>query len=146
MNRTDRTQNTREETMRKKIWQPASALPEPHPVEGWAYRWMRKSLLGVSDPTNVSKGLREGWELCKLSDYPELRLSVDADAVNADIVEVGGLVLARTPVEMHDQSKTYYVRKSEQEVAALDAQLMNENDSRMPLFRDHKTNVSFGKG
>lgn len=146
MNRSDRTQNTRDTTTRKKVWQPAALLPEPHAVEGWTHRWMRKSLLGTGDPTNVSKSLREGWEMCKLSEYPELRLSVDADAANADIVEVGGLLLVRTPAELHSQSTTFYARKSENEVAALEAQLMSENDSRMPLFSERKTNVSFGKG
>jgi hypothetical protein len=146
MTRTDRNDTTREATARKKTWQPASLLPEPRPVPGWAFRWLRKSTLGVSDPTNVSSSLREGWEFCRLSDHPELRLSVDAGADNSDLVEIGGLVLVKIPEEMADQRRTYYARQSEDQIASVETQLMRENDSRMPLFKDHKTTVSFGKG
>lgn len=146
MSRTDRNDETRESTARARLWQPASLLPDPRPIPGWQFRWMRKSMVGVSDPVNVSSSLREGWELCKLSDHPELKLSVDASSANSDLVEVGGLVLAKIPQEMFEQRKAYYAGQSEDQMSSVDAQLMRENDSRMPLFKDHKTTVSFGKG
>ena len=146
MTRTDRNDETRDTKARAKLWQPADLLPEPRPVPGWAFRWMRKSALGVSDPRNVSSSLREGWEFCRLADHPELKLSVDAGAENSDLVEIGGLVLVKIPEEMAEQRKAFYARQSEDQIQSVDAQLMKENDSRMPLFRDHKTTVSFGKG
>jgi hypothetical protein len=146
MDRTNRDQTTREVFARKKHWQPSSMLPDPAPVAGWAFRWLRKSTLGVSDPTNMSRNLREGYELCRLQDHPELHLSVDASAKNSDLVEIGGLVLAKIPEELVEQRDHYYVQQASDQMASLDAQLMRENDVRMPLFKEHKTAVSFGKG
>lgn len=146
MERTSRDQITRETLARKKIWQPSSMLPDPAPVPGWSFRWLRKATLGVSDPTNMSRNLREGYELCRLQDHPELHLSVDASAANSDLVEIGGLVLAKIPQEMAEQRDRFYVQQASEQMESLDAQLMRESDTRMPLFKEHKTSVSFGKG
>ena len=91
--RIPRELEVREKQVAKKNWAPADRLPEPHEVEGYGHRWIRKSTMGVADPTNLSKNLREGWELCKLSEYPELQLAVDASSASSDMVEVGGLLL-----------------------------------------------------
>lgn len=146
MTRTTRTLQTREANSRKKQWQPADLLPAPLPQEGWSFKYVRKSMIGQSDPTNMSRSLREGWELCRLEDHPELALSVDPDASNSGIVEIGGLVLCKIPTEFVKQRQDYYSKHNKAQVEAVDANLMRENDPRMPLFKDSKSSVSFGRG
>ncbi len=141
-----REQNDREATARKKQWAPASMLPEPTPQEGVEFRWIRKSTLGVNDPTNYSRKVREGWETCRLEDHPELKLAVDEDAVSSGLVENGGLILCKMPTEMVQQRNAYYQRSSEAQVESVDNNFMRENDPRMPLFHDRKSKVSFGRG
>ena len=76
--RTPRTKTTREEESRPTdSWVPASILPNPDPRDGWVHRWIRTSVLGESDNTNVSKMMREGWQPVKAEDYPELLLESD---------------------------------------------------------------------
>jgi hypothetical protein len=144
--RNPRELETRDAVARKKVWQPADLLPKPAPVEGYSFRWVRKSLLGASDPTNMSRSLREGWEPCRLQDHPELMLSVDPGAQNSDLVEIGGLVLCKIPQELFDQRNAYYRSHSEAQVESVEAALMRENDPRMPLFKESRSTVSFGKG
>jgi hypothetical protein len=144
--RNPRDLETREATARKKVWQPADLLPQPRPVEGYSFRWVRKSLLGTSDPTNMSRSLREGWEPCRLQDHPELMLSVDPGANNSDLVEIGGLILCKIPNELFEQRNAYYRSHSEAQVESVEAALMRENDPRMPLFKESRSTVSFGKG
>ena len=43
--RLDREQEVRSEFQRADSWKPASLLPEFKKVPGWAYRWIRTSLL-----------------------------------------------------------------------------------------------------
>lgn len=146
MSRTPRDLQTRDTDSRKKLWQPADLLPAPTPQEGYEFRWIRKSMMGQADPTNTSRSFREGWEPCQLSDHPELQLSVDPDAKNSGLVEVGGLILCKMPSEMVAARNAYYQQHTQAQMDSVDSGLMRENDPRMPLFKESKSSVSFGRG
>lgn len=144
--RLSRDANSRDENTRQKQWKPASLLPDPARQEGWEYKWIRKSMMGVSDPTNMSKSLREGWEPCRMEDHPELMLAVDGDAKNSGLVEIGGLILCKIPEEMFRQRQEYYSAQAQDQMQSVDAQVDRENDPRMPLFKERQTKVTFGSG
>lgn len=144
--RQTRELETRETTQRAKQWQPAALLPEVAKEPGWAYRWIRTSMVGQADPTNVHKRMREGWEPVKLSDHPELKMFVESNARIPDSIEVGGLILCKTPEEFVDQRNAYYNKQTESQTQSIDNSFMKENDSRMPLFAEKKSSVKFGKG
>lgn len=144
--RLSRGAESRDETTRQKQWKPASLLPDPVLQEGWEFKWIRKSLLGTADPTNMSKSMREGWEPCKLEDHPELMLAIDADAKNSGLVEVGGLILCKMPQEMFDQRQAYYMAQAQSQMESVDSQVDQANDPRMPLFKERSTKVVFGNG
>lgn len=146
MAREIRDLQTRDTASRKKLWQPADLLPAPTPRDGVEFRYIRKSILGQADPTNTSRSFREGWEPCRLEDHPELALSIDADAKNSGLVEIGGLILCSMPVEMVMARNAYYQQHTDAQIESVDSSLMRENDPRMPLFKDSKTSVSFGRG
>lgn len=141
-----RNEETREAATRQKQWRPADLLPEPTREAGWEYKWIRKSLMGVGDPTNMSRSLREGWEPCRLEDHSEMMLAVDVDAKNSGLVEIGGLVLCKIPMEMFNQRQEYYMAQANGQMEAVDAQVDRENDPRMPLFRERQSKVTFGNG
>lgn len=141
-----RERQGREVQARARAWAPAGALPTPKEVDGWKYRWVRRSMLGQNDPTNMSKRIREGYETVRAEDHPDLKLFIDPSARSSGLVEVGGLVLCRTPVEFSQQRKAHYEGLAEQQMQAVDNQFMKNNDPRMPLFAERKSEVSFGKG
>jgi len=132
-----------------KPWVPASTLPVPEKSDSWVYRWLRRSFFGQEDPSNMSKKVREGWEPVDPKDHPELAMYVDArQRGQAQIVEVGGLILARLPRERAEARRAYYANMSKQQMQSVDQQLANEQtDSRMPIFNNRTTKVSqFGRG
>ena len=45
-NHHNRESETRENTQRKALWEPAQLLPAPNPQPGWAFRWIRTSIMG----------------------------------------------------------------------------------------------------
>ncbi len=145
-NRTDREVDTREEFQRAESWKPASLLPEFKKVPGWAYRWIRTSLLNESDNLNVSSRMREGWEPVKLADHPEMKIMIDQNARFKDGVEIGGLLLCKIPEEFVAQRKAHYKKIADQQAEAVDNSFMKQNDARMPLFSEKKASSSFGKG
>ncbi len=144
--RQPRELQSRDRSGRAKAWTPASALPVPKAIDGWTFRWVRKSTFGNADPTNLSKRLREGYEPCKPSEHPELREFMDFDKREGSIIEVGGLILCKTATEMAAQRTEHYARMATQQMESVDNQLMAQQDPRMPLFKERKSQVSFGKG
>ena len=144
--RLDREQDTRDEFQRPDSWKPASLLPELKKVPGWAYRWIRTSVMNDADNLNVSSKMREGWEPVKLADHPEMKLMVDQNSRFKDGVEIGGLLLCKIPQEFVDQRKAHYAKQSQQQADAVDNSFLKQSDARMPLFSEKKSTSSFGKG
>ena len=146
-NRNSREIEKRETTERVKSWAPPTLLPTPAPQDGYAFRWIRLSTLNQADPTNLSAKLREGWEPVRASDHPELMLhGTDVNERFKDNVVIGGLILCKTPTEFVEQRNAYYQQQTDMQTQSVDNNFMRESDPRMPLFKDRKSTVSFGKG
>lgn len=145
-NRLPRDADSRERSVRPQAWKPPELLPEPNKQPGFAYRWIRVSTLNKSDPRNFSAKLREGWEPVKLSEQPQFELLIDPDSRFKDNIEIGGLLLCKTPEELVDQRNQYYADQSRSQTEAVDNNFMRQSDSRMPLFKERKSSTSFGKG
>jgi hypothetical protein len=157
VNRTPREVQTRDtevrglqernpEEFRKYQWKPADALPMPKAPPGWHYRYIRKSIGAEQDVNNFGRAMREGWVTVPLADHPELVHSVDPNAKNSGLIEIGALVLCKLPVEVKQSRDAYYAQMNSRQMEAVDSNLMRENNPKMPLFNEKKTEVSFGKG
>lgn len=145
-NRIKRDNTTRETETRKRSWQRPEVLPTPEPEDGYAFRWVRVSMLGQVDATNVSSKLREGWEPVRAEDYPQFTvLNVEQEKFADNIVQ-GGLMLCKVPQEIADERNAHYEQQARNQIQSVDSNLMRENDARMPLFNDRKTKVTFGNG
>jgi hypothetical protein len=138
--------DTRDAAERPKQWMPPQLLPDPKPEPGYAFRWIRISSLGKDDATNISGKLREGWEPVRAIDHPEIRLFGSSNPKFPDCVEVGGLLLCKTPVEFTQQRDEYYRKQADAQMQSVDNTYMRENDPRMPMFKERSSKVTFGKG
>lgn len=145
-NRLKREMEVRATAERPKQWMPAELLPEPDKEPGFAYRWIRVATLNKSDPRNLSGKLREGWEPVAVEEQPKFRLLVDPDSRFVGNIEIGGLLLCKTPIEFVDQRNAHIQNKTEAQTKAVDNTLMRQSDPRMPLFNERKSTTSFGKG
>jgi hypothetical protein len=137
---------SREQDMRPQAWSPATTLPEPDKLPGYAYRWVRASTLGQADPRNLSGKLREGWEPVRIEEQPRFKMFIDPASRFKDNIEVAGLLLCKAPEEFVAQRKAHYARLTQQQSDAVDNNFMKENDPRMPLFRERRSTRSFGRG
>ncbi len=145
-NRTPRELESRQQTERPKQWMPAELLPEPDKQPGFSYRWIRVSMLNNADPRNLSQKIREGWEPVKVEEQPKFKLLVDPNSRYQGNIEIGGLLLCKTPTEFVQQRNAYYQKQTDAQASAVDNSFMRENDARMPLFSERKSSTSFGKG
>jgi hypothetical protein len=147
IDRIPRSHDGREqETRTASEYIPPSVLPIPEDRDGYTHRWIRTSMLGSSDNTNVSRRFREGWEAVDIKDYEELKVQSDINSQFTGNVEVGGLLLCRAPTEMVGKRNAYYEDKAQQQIDAAEQNYMREQDPRMPtLSADNKSRNSFGR-
>ena len=144
--RGSRELETREKTARPRKWTPPQLLPDPTPEPGYAFRWVRLSTLNNPDAINISSKLREGWEPVKASEHPEITMISGGATRFPDSIEIGGLLLCKTPVEFAEDRDAYYRAQAEAQMNSVDNTYMRENDPRMPLFKERSSKVTFGRG
>jgi hypothetical protein len=145
-NRLQRELESRTQSERPMQWQQPELLPEPDKQPGYAYRWIRVATLNQADPRNLSAKLREGWEPVRLEEQPKFQLLADPNSRFKDNIEVGGLLLCKTPLEFVEQRNSHYAKQADAQMNAVENTLMRQSDPRMPLFNEGKTTSSFGKG
>jgi hypothetical protein len=145
-NRLARELETRAIAERPKQWQQPDLLPEPDKNPEYAYRWIRVSTLNNADPRNLSAKLREGWEPVSIEEQPKFRLLADPMSRYKDNIEIGGLLLCKTPLDFVRQRNEFYSKQTLAQTDAVDNNLMRQSDPRMPLFKERKSTASFGKG
>jgi len=145
MDRTPRAETARDKTSRVKPWKPPSSLDAPPPPEGYTHRWIRAEINGFDDRKNFSARLREGFEPVRAEDYPDFVAPTIQDGVHAGVIGVGGLILARFPLETAAQRNAYYRRQSADQLAAVDNDLLREQHPSMPIIKpERQTRVTFG--
>ena len=144
-NKTSRANQTRSKSERPKVWVPPSSLDAPPAPDGFRYRWIRAEVVGYQDTKNITSRLREGYELVRAeevenaSDYPVLD-----EGKYKGVIGVGGLLLAKVPVEIAKQRQEYMTQRHEERNEAVANDLMREQDSRMPINIERQSRVTFG--
>jgi hypothetical protein len=145
-NRITRELETRTTFERPTAWAQPELLPEPDKQAGFDYRWIRVATLNQADPRNLSAKMREGWEPVRIEEQPQFQLLVDPSSRYKDNIEIGGLLLCKTPSEFVEQRNKHYADQANNQMVAVDNTLMRQSDPRMPIFNERKSSTSFGKG
>jgi hypothetical protein len=152
-NRAPRNSETREKANRPKVWKMPSALELPDEAielaksQGVTYRWIRESVLGQDDKTNVSKRFREGFEVVRPDELPGFHdLPTVDDGRHAGVIGVGGLILCKIDKEIADQRNSFFEQQTQNQMSAVENDLMREENPAMPISREIKSKVTFGGG
>tara|TARA_A100001391_G_scaffold205341_2_gene205188 strand:+ start:795 stop:1265 length:471 start_codon:yes stop_codon:yes gene_type:complete len=144
IDRTPRAATTRENTERPTEWKPPSLLDAPPAPDGFVHRWIRSEMLGQDDKPNFTKRMREGYEPVRADEYPDFDCATIDEGKYKGVIGVGGLILARLPVEVADSRKKYFAQKTSQQMTAVDNDLMREEHPSMPISKERSSRVSFG--
>jgi len=115
--------------------------------DGMKLRWIRISLKGGDDYTNVGKRLAEGWEFVNLEEVPELAhtSAIKEEGRYKGTVCRGDLALVKMPILKANSRQRYFENQSAEMVQAVNSQLENASDRRMPIQNNSKTNVTKGR-
>ena len=146
IDRASRAKTSREKTARRKPWAPPSMLDAPPAPDGYKHRWIRAETRGFDDTKNSSAKLREGYELVRSDEYPDFEAPVIDSGKYEGVFGVGGLILARIPVETVQERSDYFNNKSRDQMDAVDYDMMRENQhSTMTINKpDRQSRVTFG--
>ena len=85
--------------------------------------------VGFQDTKNITGRIREGYELVRAeevenaSDYPVLD-----EGKYKGVIGVGGLLLAKVPIEIAQQRQDYMTNRHKDQSEAVDNDLMKEQD------------------
>jgi len=115
--------------------------------EGMALRWIRVSLKGKDDYQNVGKRLSEGWQFVTVEEVPEMVNSsvVREEGRYTGAICRGDLALAKMTKARAKSRQEFYENKSREMVDAVNAQLMRESNSAMPISNSSRTRVTRGR-
>jgi|TARA_R110001599_G_scaffold169438_1_gene359369 hypothetical protein len=139
-----RASQTRAKTLRKQVWTPPSYLDTPNAPTGFRHRWVRVEILGYVDTKNVQGRLRSGYELVRADEYPEDDYPAIPDGKYSGVIGHGGLVLTRVPEEIAQARSDYMAKLANEQLQAVDNDLMKEQDGRMPINIDRQSRTTFG--
>jgi hypothetical protein len=148
--RTSRESESRKTEMKPSAWTPPSSLDAPPAPQGYAHRWIRTSVTGFEDTANVTKKLREGWDFVRADEImsnPDLaKYPVIKSGEYEGCIGIGGLVLARIPEEILKSRAEYFKKLTQDQISAVDNDLMKEQRPEMPINIERQSRVTFGGG
>ena len=146
IDRTPRAAKTRATKPRRKPWQPPSMLDAPPPPAGFSHRWIRAEVRGFDDRKNISARMREGWELVRKEEYPDFEAPTMDTGKYEGVFGVGGLLLARIPVEVVEDRTSYFQRQNSEAMQAVDNDLLKETQHHSMAIQkpERQSRVTFG--
>ena len=146
VDRTPRASEMRENKPSRQPWKPPSLLDAPPPPEGFTHRWIRSEVRGFDDRKNVSARMREGWELVRKDEYPNFEAPTIDSGRYEGVFGVGGLLLARIPVEIVEERSDYFNRMKSDAMEAVDNDLLKETQHHSMAIQkpERQSRVTFG--
>ena len=152
---TTRNTQTREMQTREEefVYQEPNLLDLPQSVtdrfkdQGFDLRWVRITLKGADDYSNVGKKLAEGHEFVSLEEVPELAHSsmVREEGRYKGTVCRGDLALAKIETKRVLARQQYMRQQTSDRTEAINRQLEGASDRRMPITNASKSSVTKGR-
>jgi hypothetical protein len=153
----ERSNTTREAKSRESeeeyVFEEPDALSIPDSVqarfdaEDMSLRWIRISVRGVDDITNVGKNQQQGWVFVTPDEVPEMAVTsfVREEGRYLGAVCRGDVALAKKPTAKVRARREFYEKKANDMMDAVNAQLMKSSDSRMPISNTSKSVTTRGR-
>lgn len=124
-----------------------TAVTDKFSQQGMSLRWIRVTLKGSDDYNNIGKRMQDGWEFVQAEEVPEMVHSsyVREEGRYSGAVCRGDLALAKMPTAKAVSRKEFYEKRSDEMMDAVNRQLENASDSRMPIRNSSKSSVTKGR-
>jgi hypothetical protein len=115
--------------------------------EGMVLRWIRITINGQDDYKNVGDRQNDGWTFVEPNDVPEMMVNsriVDEGRFEGCVVR-GDVALAKASAKRMQSRQEYYQNRSRTMMDNVNAQLMSQSNSAMPIHNNSKSSVTRGR-
>ena len=146
-----RENETREET--EYVFEEPDATYIPSEVEkrfkqqDMSLGWLRILLNGQDDYQEIGKKQQQGWEFVKPEEVPEMGATsvVREEGRYAGVVSRGDIALGKIPTVKLEAKRRFYRNKANEMLEAVNSQLMNSSNSKMPISNSSKSRTFKGR-
>ena len=142
--KTSRASQTKAKTAKKVVWAPPSSLDAPNAPAGYRHRWIRHEVMGFDDSKNMAAMIRSGYELVRADAYSGSEYPVISEGKYKGVIGVGGLLLAKVPIEVVKSREAYFDGMTQDANDAIENDLMKEQHPGMPINAERQSRVTFG--
>lgn len=125
-------------------WKRPSALDAPDPRPGFVQRWVRYRAGNQEDIENIEKAMDQGWSPRERSTVKRgHELTAKTSGQYGKYYVKRGLMLMEMPEKLAQQRARFYRKKLRTMTASVDREMLNDDNSVMPLLRPkRKTRVT----
>lgn len=145
--RLERANETREVFLDEYNWlEIPNAVKQRFESEGYTLKWVRIKLKNDDDYKNIGLKLRDGWTFVTPQEAPEMSTGFQiGESKLGSLVVRGDVALAKAPIEKIKAKKQRVRERTAAMTAAINANLMEHSDRRMPITNSSVSRVSRGK-
>lgn len=128
-NYTSRAQETRDaESIHEPVGNDAWVAPmmtnAPEARPGYVQRWVRTSVLGTDDTSNIMRKHNEGWHPRSADTIPNGYFApIVAHARYGNVISNGDMILMERPVKTHERQKAFIEQMTKNQTAGIERYL-----------------------
>lgn len=113
--------------------------------QGYTLKWVRVAIKGQDDFKNVGTKLRDGYSFVEPDEAPEMAAGFQiGENKLGKLVLRGDVALAKAPTDRVEARKATYAKRTRDLTNAVDQQLMQQSDRRMPISNNSRSKTSLG--
>jgi len=109
---------------------------------GYVQRWVRTSVKGTEDQSNVFKKFNKAWKPRALSTIPKGQYVMHIDFQGTDVVGIHGMILMERPVELHERESRSVTEQTQLQMSAVKQNMYKVHDPASGLSRPEFTEES----
>jgi len=116
--------------------------------EGYVQRWVRTSVKGEEDQSNVFKKMNKGWRPRLLDTVPQGQFCVRIDFQGSDVVGLRGMILMERPIALHKKEKAAVEDATRLQMGSVKNNMYQVHDPASGITRpefNERTQVSTGR-
>lgn len=123
-------------------WVRGQSLAAPPARKGFVQRWVRVGMLGVDDPTNVARKMREGWKPRPPDTIPaDFQLPTISHGEWSGCIGVEGSVLMEMPESLAKKRRDATDARTKLVTESLEHELQKQSRPGMEISQERKSST-----
>ena len=103
------------------------------PRDGYVHRWVRTTVKGDDDQSNVFQKMNYGW---RPRDYSTVETSTGIPHLTfegSEVIGIRGMILMERPAEVHEQQAMHVKQQTHDQMLSVEHNLLREHDPKSGL-------------